>query len=267
MFPPDSSKFNAASSPQRTPRADVPADSSALATSVALIIPAFDEEGAIGAVVEGFRSVVTEGGRSSLDEIVVVDNNSRDATAQRARDAGATVVHEPRPGYGSACLRGISYLAGERPGGPPTVVVFADGDGSNDPADLEAVVAPLRAKECEMVIGARPRRADARSLTVPQRFGNVLACRLMNALFDMRYTDLGPFRSITWSALTLIDMQDPDYGWTVEMQLKAAQQKLAVREVDVANHRRIAGKSKVSGTVKGVYGAGTKIIGTILRYR
>ena len=242
-------------------------DADAVGLSVVMIIPAFDEEGAIGSVVRGFRSATTPAGRPHLTELVVVDNNSRDATAQRARDAGATVVHEPRPGYGSACLRGLSYLAGERAGGPPDVVVFADGDGSNDPADLPAVLAPVLSGECQMVIGARPRRADPRSLTIPQRFGNVLACRLMNALFATRYTDLGPYRAITWSALTEIDMQDPDYGWTVEMQLKAAKQRLAIREVDVANHGRIAGKSKVSGTVKGVYGAGTKIIGTILRYR
>ncbi len=119
----------------------------------------------------------------------------------------------------------------------------------------------------DMVIGARPRLADGRSLTPPQRFGNVLACRLMNGLYGTHYTDLGPYRAIAWPALERIDMQDPDFGWTVEMQLKAAKHGLSVREVDVANHVRIAGKSKISGTVRGVYLAGAKIIGTIIKYR
>lgn len=231
-----------------------------MGSKLAIIIPAYDEEGAIGAVVEGFRRVTDA-------EIVVVDNNSADATADVARSAGATVVHESRPGYGSACLRGIAYLRNERPGGPPAVVLFADGDGSNDPADLGRLVDPVARGLSDMVIGARPRLADGRSLTPPQRFGNVLACRLMNGLYGTHYTDLGPYRAIAWPALERIDMQDPDFGWTVEMQLKAAKHGLSVREVDVANHVRIAGKSKISGTVRGVYLAGAKIIGTIIKYR
>ncbi len=231
-----------------------------------MVIPAFDEAGAIGTVVRGFAAIQDDRGERVLDEIVVADNNSTDRTAEVARGAGATVVFEARPGYGSACLAALDHLR-KREGGPPFAVVFADGDGSNDPADLRALVAPILDQSVELVIGARPRRADAGSLTVPQRFGNVLATRLLKRWFQMHFTDLGPFRAITWDALERIDMQDPDYGWTVEMQVKAAKASLRVREVDVANHPRIAGKSKVSGTLEGVVGAGTKIIGTIVRYR
>ena len=118
-----------------------------------------------------------------------------------------------------------------------------------------------------MVIGSRARKADAGSLTIPQKFGNILATRLLNTFYGMHYTDLGPFRAITWTALEQIQMEDPNYGWTVEMQVKAAKHRLAVREVDVLNKTRIAGQSKVAGTVRGVVGAGYKIIWTIFKYR
>lgn len=225
-----------------------------------MVIPALDEEGSIGPVVRGFRD------EGRLDEIVVADNGSRDRTAEVARAAGATVVHAPRRGYGSACLAGLAHLRA-RAGGPPFAVAFADGDGSNDPRDLGALLAPILRGEADLVIGARPRLALPGSLTFPQRFGNVLASRLMNALHGARYTDLGPFRAIRWDALERIGMVDPDYGWTVEMQLKAARHHLRCVEVDVHNLHRTAGRSKVAGTVRGVWGAGTKIIGTILKYR
>ena len=233
---------------------------------LALIIPAYDEAGAIGTVVSGFAAITEPGGAPVLDEIVVVDNNSADATADVASAAGATVIHEARPGYGSACLAGMRYLR-DAAAGPPFAVVFADGDGSNDPADLPALVAPILAGTAELVIGARPRRADPGSLTLPQRFGNLLATRMLRHYFGAHFTDLGPFRAIRWDSLERIRMADPDFGWTVEMQVKAAKASLRMREVDVANRARIAGKSKVSGTLEGVYGAGTKIIGTILQHR
>lgn len=233
---------------------------------LALIIPAYDEAGAIGTVVSGFAAITEPGGAPVLDEIVVVDNNSADATADVASAAGATVIHEARPGYGSACLAGMRYLR-DAAAGPPFAVVFADGDGSNDPADLPALVAPILAGTAELVIGARPRRADPGSLTLPQRFGNLLATRMLRHYFGAHFTDLGPFRVIRWDSLERIRMADPDFGWTVEMQVKAAKASLRMREVDVANRARIAGKSKVSGTLEGVYGAGTKIIGTILQHR
>jgi len=225
-----------------------------------MIIPAVDEEGAIGGVVEGFRAT------GLLDEIVVVDNGSRDRTVEVARAAGATVIHEPARGYGSACLGGLAYLRG-RPGGPPRAVVFADGDGANDPRDLAALLAPIEACRAELVLGSRVRRARASSLTVPQRFGNALACAMLKGLYGVEYGDLGPFRAITWRALELIDMRDRDFGWTVEMQVKVAKQALRFEEIDVENHERVAGESKISGTVRGVVFAGTKIISTIVRHR
>jgi glycosyltransferase involved in cell wall biosynthesis len=231
---------------------------------ISMVIPAFDEEGAIGDVVSGFLSVERDGKRL-LEELVVADNRSTDRTAEIARQRGATVVREERPGYGSACLRGLAHLR-ERPSGPPEIVVFADGDGSNDPSDLLHLVQSIEAGESDLVIGARTRTADPGSLNLPQRFGNALATRLMNALYHVHYTDLGPFRAIRWPALERIEMQDPNYGWTVEMQIKAAK-SLRIREIDVKNHARTAGKSKVSGTVRGVVGAGVKILSTIARYR
>ncbi|MBI4821970.1 MAG: glycosyltransferase family 2 protein [Deltaproteobacteria bacterium] len=230
---------------------------------VALIVPAKDEAGAIGGVVSGFKGVVVEG-RPALDVIVVSDNGSKDGTAEIARAAGALVVSEPTPGYGRACLSAMAEL---RKIGPPSIVVFADGDGSNDPRDLPLLLAPILSGECDLVVGARPRLADPQSLTVPQRFGNVFACKLMRLVHGGHFTDLGPFRAIRWSALERLEMQDPTYGWTVEMQLKALKHHVPSREVDVRNHVRVAGRSKVSGTMRGVIGAGTKIVGTVLRYR
>jgi glycosyltransferase involved in cell wall biosynthesis len=225
----------------------------------AAVIPALDEEGAIPAVV---RALI-EGG--AVDQVVVVDNGSTDRTALVAREAGATVVSEPNRGYGNACLRGIAALA-QREGGPPEVVVFVDGDGSNDCAEVPLLLREIE-RGAQLVIGSRVRRSEPGSLTVPQRFGNQLATTLMRVLHGIRYTDLGPFRAITWDGLTRIGMEDQTYGWTVEMQLKAAKFGLQVAEVDVANKPRTAGRSKVAGTVRGVVGAGTKIIGTIVRYR
>jgi glycosyltransferase involved in cell wall biosynthesis len=235
-------------------------------TKISLVIPARDEEQCIEAVVRGFVNAQDPRGTPWLDEVVVGDNGSLDATAARARAAGATVVHEPRPGYGSACLAALAYLR-TRPQGPPAVVVFADGDGSNDPQDLGVLLEPLLKGYADFVIGARSRPEDRSAMSFPQRFGNRLACTLMRPVAHVAYQDLGPYRAIRWSALERLGMCDPNYGWTVEMQLKAVKAGLRVREVLVRNHARIGGQSKVSGTVKGVVGAGYKIIFTILRYR
>ena len=225
---------------------------------LAIIIPAYNEEECIDAVVRGFRSVTNA-------EIVVANNNSTDATGVIAREAGATVIPAPQPGYGSACLAGLSYLA-QRERGTPKVVAFADGDGANEPIELGKIVEPVMLGRADLVIGSRPKRARPGSLTVPQKFGNILACRLIQLRFGAKYSDLGPFRAISWQALKRINMVDKDYGWTVEMQVKVAKYGLRFEEVNVSNYSRIGGQSKVSGTIKGVFFAGTKIISTILRH-
>lgn len=230
---------------------------------LALIIPALDEEAAIGAVVRGFAAQRSPSGRPRLDEIVVVDNGSRDGTARAARAAGATVVHAPERGYGRACLAGIAHLAA-RSGGPPDAVVFADGDGSSAPEELEALLAPLIAGEAHLVIGSRVEKGDPEGFTIPQRYGNRLASVLLRTLYGVHATDLGPFRALRWSTLVQLGMSDPDYGWTVEMQVQAARQRVPTAEVPVSNRRRVAGRSKVSGTVRGVAGASVKILGILL---
>jgi hypothetical protein len=232
-------------------------------TRVAAIIPALDEEGAIGGVVEALRALRHDDGRPWVDRVVVADNGSRDATAERARSAGAEVVFEPRRGYGSACLAAIAHLHPD----PPHAVVFVDGDGSNRMDELPSLLVALQDQAADLVIGSRTRWAEPGSLTVPQRAGNALATFLLNRLYGSRFTDLGPFRAVTWDALERMNMADPDYGWTVEMQLKATKLGLKSVEVDVHHLPRRAGRSKVAGTVRGVVGAGSKILWTIWRYR
>ncbi|MBK8014557.1 MAG: glycosyltransferase family 2 protein [Deltaproteobacteria bacterium] len=234
--------------------------------SAALIIPALNEAESIGGVVAGFVAAERRPGVRWLDEVIVVDNGSTDATSRVAEDAGATIVTERQRGYGAACLAGLAYLRDRAPG-PPTIVVFADGDGANVPDDLGTLLAPIERGAASMVIGARDRRAEPGSLTLPQRFGNVLAARLMRHLYGAQYSDLGPFRAIRWDALTALGMKDLNYGWTVEMQLKAVKLGVPATEVDVRNRCRVGGQSKVAGTVRGVVGAGVKILWTIFRYR
>ncbi len=222
------------------------------APRIVVIIPALDEEQAIGDVVRGLPSVVAE--------VIVVDNGSRDRTAEFARAAGARVVAEPRRGYGQACLTGIAAA------GDTDIVVFVDGDRSDDPSQLTDVVAPILEGRADLVIGSRRlgRRAPE-AQPWHAVVGTRLCVGLMNALTGARATDLGPFRAITADALRKLGMCDRNYGWTVEMQVKAARQGLRVVEVPV-DYRPRVGRSKVSGTVRGTIGAGTKIIATILRY-
>jgi glycosyltransferase involved in cell wall biosynthesis len=225
-------------------------------TQIALIIPAFNEEKSIGQVLSEVPGIVSE--------MVVVDNNSTDRTAAVARDAGATVLHEPQKGYGYACLKGINYLGQKSK--RPDIIVFMDGDYSDYPEELPKVVAPIMDQGMDLVIGSR--RKDLReegSMTPQQVFGNWLATTLMRLLYGARFTDLGPFRAITYEALMAMEMEDKTYGWTVEMQLKALRQKLAYTEVPVRYKKRI-GVSKVSGTVKGSIFAGVKILGWIFKY-
>jgi glycosyltransferase involved in cell wall biosynthesis len=231
-----------------------------LPVRVAVIIPALDEEAALGATLAELAAL-----RPALPpmDIVVVDNGSRDRTAEVARAAGARVVSEPRRGYGSACLAGIAAL-----GDGAELVAFCDADGASDPAELPALLDPLVAGEADLAIGARARdRTEPGAMTPQQRFGNWLAARLLRLLYGIRATDLGPFRAIRREALERLGMRDTGFGWTIEMQIRAGRAALRVREVPVRFRRRRAGRSKISGTVRGTIGAGAKIIWTILRYR
>jgi len=218
-------------------------------TKIAVIIPALNEEKSIGKVISAIPGWV--------DDIVVVDNGSTDRTAERARDQGARVLHEPRRGYGSACLKGIERLDN------PDVVVFLDGDFSDYPEEMGLLVDPVIWGKADMVIGSRVLgRREPGALTPQAMFGNWLACNLVRFFWNVGYTDLGPFRAISYPALRRLLMRDPDYGWTIEMQIKAARVGLRVQEAPVSYRRRV-GKSKVSGTVRGVIGAGIKILGAI----
>jgi len=220
-----------------------------------LIIPALDEEDAIGDVL---RSV----DRSRIDQIIVGDNGSRDATARIAAELGARVVHVPERGYGAACAGALSEMAQDT-----ELVVFMDADGSDDPAEMAALIAPIVNGQAELVIGSRALGVvEMGALTPQQRFGNWLATRLIAVLYGYRYTDLGPFRAITRELLDRIGMRDRRYGWTVEMQLRAAQLGARIAEVPVRYRRRV-GRSKISGTVRGVVEAGFWILYTIFRYR
>jgi len=220
------------------------------------VIPALDEERAIG-------RVLAELPREHVREVVVVDNGSTDRTAEVARAAGATVVHEPRRGYGAACLAGLARLRDR----PPEIVAFLDADGSDDPAQLPELLEPILAGRADLVIGSRALGERERgALTPVQAAGNRLAVLLLRWLFGARFTDLGPFRAVRWGALEALRMRDHDYGWTVEMQARAARARLRTAEVPVRYRRRV-GRSKISGTLRGAAGAGWKILFTIARVR
>ena len=220
--------------------------------AIAVVIPALDEEQAIGKVLRD----IPEG----ASQVVVVDNGSRDRTAEVARGLGAEVVAEPRRGYGQACLTGIAQL--DR----PDIVVFLDGDYSDYPEEMSALVAPLLTGEADMVIGSRTLGQREKGALLPQaRFGNWLSTLLIRLLFGVSFTDLGPFRALSFDALQRLAMQDRDFGWTVEMQVKAARLGLRAVEVPVRYRRRI-GTSKITGTLSGTLRAGHKILWTIFRY-
>ena len=219
--------------------------------SIAVLIPAFNEAPSIAQVLKALPS--------SFTEVVVIDNGSTDQTTEIAKTNGATVLYEARKGYGYACLKGMEYLENN----PPELVVFLDGDYSDHPEELDQLVAPLQKDDVDFVLGARVKSLREKgSLTPQQLFGNWLACLLMSWLYNSRFTDLGPFRAIRWETLQSLGMQDKTYGWTVEMQLKVLRRKIPYIELPVSYRKRI-GISKVSGTVKGTFMAGYKILGWI----
>ncbi|RAK69745.1 glycosyltransferase family 2 protein [Hymenobacter edaphi] len=224
-----------------------------------VIIPAHNEARSIGPVLRDIPW-------NWVREVIVVDNASTDDTATPARAGGATVLREDRPGYGYACLRGMAHCYARPPHQQPDIIVFLDGDYSDYPEQLPELVRPILDDGVDMVIGSRALGQREPGAMLPQQiFGNWLATTLLRRLYGARFTDLGPFRAIRAEALRRLDMQDQTYGWTVEMQLKAAKQGLRCAEVPVRYRRRI-GVSKVSGTVKGTLGAGYKILWTIFRY-
>jgi glycosyltransferase involved in cell wall biosynthesis len=222
---------------------------------VKVIIPAFNEQGAIGKVVRAIpKDIVTE--------VVVVNNGSSDNTVKVAYEAGATVLTEVAKGYGYACLKGIDYLKSS----PPDVVVFMDGDYSDYPEEIADLLGPIKHNETDLVIGSRVLgNREKGSLTPQQVFGNWLATSLLHLFYNVKFTDLGPFRAIRFNKLIELEMTDKTYGWTVEMQLKAAKNGLKCAELPVRYRRRV-GQSKVSGTIKGSVMAGYKILVTIFKY-
>ncbi|MBK6730010.1 MAG: glycosyltransferase family 2 protein [Bacteroidetes bacterium] len=224
-----------------------------------VIIPVFNESGSIGYVLNDIPV-------DRVEEVIVVNNGSTDNTASIAKDAGATVLLETTKGYGAACLKGLEYISNKLPEHQPDIIVFMDGDYSDYPEQLIDIVKPIINNEADMVIGSRAKgNREQGSMYPHQLFGNWLATTLMRLFLKADFSDLGPFRAIRWSSLKQLQMQDTNYGWTVEMQVKAVKNKIRYTEVPVDYRRRI-GKSKITGTIKGTVLAGYKIIFTIIKY-
>ena len=223
--------------------------------NVSLVIPALNEEEPIADVVR--ECVATKIPR----EVIVVDNGSDDRTAARAREAGAKVILEPRRGYGRACAAGIRAL-------PPEceIVVFLDGDGSDCPEFMNQLVDPIARGTHDFVIGSRTRGQRERgSMNRQQIFAGRFAGCLLSILYGVRYTDMCPFRAIRRHALEKLSMREETYGWNLEMQMKAARAGLRVLEIPVNHRCRTGGVSKVSGTLRGTFVAGARILATFLR--
>ncbi len=223
---------------------------------IKVIIPAYNEADSISHVIHDIPEIV--------DEIIVVSNNSIDATEKNARQSGATVLQESQKGYGYACLKGMTYIAEQHQ--TPDIIVFLDGDYSDYPEELTKIIQPILDKDIDFVIGTRTKHLrEPGSMTMPQIFGNWLATNLMRVMFKSAFTDLGPFRAIKYDKLLALNMEDKTYGWTVEMQLKVLKQAFSYVEIPV-NYRNRIGVSKVSGTIKGAIFAGVKILGWIFKY-
>ncbi|MEZ4849292.1 MAG: glycosyltransferase family 2 protein [Bacteroidia bacterium] len=223
-----------------------------------VIIPAFNEEESIGKVLGD----IPEG---LVEETIVVSNGSTDATEENARKAGATVLREENKGYGNACLKGMAHIAAKPQDEKPEIVVFLDGDYSDYPEEMYLLIKPIIEEDYDMVIGSRATGEREKGSMMPQQiFGNWLATTLIKVLYGVEFTDLGPFRAIKYDKLLEIGMEDKNFGWTVEMQVKAAKLGLKCTEVPV-NYRQRIGVSKVTGTIKGTIMAGYKILWTIFK--
>jgi len=222
---------------------------------ISVIIPVFNEEESLPIVLQDLP-------RDLINDIIVVDNGCTDRSAEIALTAGCRVIKEPKKGYGQACLTGIAALD------PHTdIIVFIDGDHSDHAEQLEQLVAPIQKNEVDFVIGSRALGQREKGAMTPQAFyGNKLACFLMKLFWNVRYTDLGPFRAISYEGLKKLEMSDPDFGWTIEMQIKAVEKGIRFKEVAVDYRKRI-GRSKISGTVKGTILASEKILRTIFKYK
>ncbi len=223
-----------------------------------VIIPAFNEQDAIHKVIGDIPAVLVR-------DIIVVSNGSTDATEANAREAGAMVLREDQKGYGFACLKGMAYIAARQPDTYPDIVVFLDGDYSDHPEEMRDLVRPILADGADLVIGSRALGAREKGSMQPQQiFGNWLATNLIKWLYKVEFSDLGPFRAVKYDKLLQIGMKDQTFGWTVEMQVKAAKLGLICVEIPVKYRQRI-GVSKVTGTIKGTVMAGYKILWTIFK--
>jgi glycosyltransferase involved in cell wall biosynthesis len=225
---------------------------------IAVLMPALNEEAALPPILAAMPDCV--------DQVVVADNGSTDRTAAVAREGGAEVVHESERGYGAACLAGIRHLA--QLDDPPDILVFLDADGSDDPVELRRLTAPIERGEADLVLGVRRgEHGDVGTILPHARMGNRIVLTLVALLYGESFADLPPFRAIRFERLLALDMDDRNWGWTLQMQLRAARAALRILEVDVTHRRRSEGVSKISGSLGMSLRVGAKMFHTLARER